>query len=278
MPQPKNAMEIFQLLDNSNCRECGVKTCLAFAGAVFTGQRKLDECPKLNRETIERFSGEPESQNTVEQNRAEYLKKLKNEIANLDLTAAAKRVKARFSGDKLTLKVLGKDFSVDTKGNLVTDININPWVTIPFLNYILYGKGLPVSGNWVSFRELKDGKERYPLFQKRCEEPMKRVADIYTNLFDDMVHILNGKQVEKQFESDISVVLHPLPEVPIMVCYWSPEDGFESSLNVFFDQTADENLDIGSVFTLGAGLTQMFEKIALRHGFPEAVSSRCPPA
>ncbi|RLC30512.1 Fe-S cluster protein, partial [Candidatus Woesebacteria bacterium] len=97
-------------------------------------------------------------------------------------------------------------------------------------------------------------------------------------LFDDMVHILNGKQVEKQFESDISVVLHPLPEVPIMVCYWSPEDGFESSLNVFFDQTADENLDIGSVFTLGAGLTQMFEKITLRHGFPEAVSSRYPPA
>ena len=278
MPHPKNAMEIFQLLDKSNCRECGVKTCLAFAGAVFKGKRKLDECPKLDRETIERFSGELESQNTVEQNRAEYLKKLKNEIANLDLAAAAKRVRARFSGDKLTLKVLGKDFSVDTKGNLSTDIHINPWVTIPFLNYILYGKGLPVSGNWVSFRELKDGKERYPLFQKRCEEPMKRVADIYTNLFDDMVHILNGKQVEKQFESDISVVLHPLPEVPIMVCYWSPEDGFESSLNVFFDQTADENLDIGSVFTLGAGLTQMFEKITLRHGFPEAVSSRYPPA
>ena len=278
MPHPKNAMEIFQLLDKSNCRECGVKTCLAFAGAVFKGKRKLDECPKLDRETIERFSGEPESQNTVEQNRAEYLKKLKNEIANLDLAVAAKRVKARFSGDKLTLKVLGKDFSVDKKGNLSADIHINPWVTIPFLNYILYGKGLPVSGNWVSFRELKDGKERYPLFQKRCEEPMKRVADIYTNLFDDMVHILNGKQVEKQFESDISVVLHPLPEVPIMVCYWSPEDGFESSLNVFFDQTADENLDIGSVFTLGAGLTQMFEKITLRHGFPEAVSSRYPPA
>ena len=278
MPHPKNAMEIFQLLDKSNCRECGVKTCLAFAGAVFQGKRKLNECPKLDREIIERFSGEPESQNTVEQNRAEYLKKLKNEIANLDLAAAAKRVRARFSRDKLTLKVLGKDFSVDTKGNLSADIHINPWVTIPFLNYILYGKGLPVSGNWVSFRELKDGKERYPLFQKRCEEPMKRVADIYTNLFDDMVHILSGKQVEKQFESDISVVLHSLPKVPIMVCYWSPEDDFESSLNVFFDQTADENLDIGSVFTLGAGLTQMFEKITLRHGFPEAVSSRHPPA
>jgi hypothetical protein len=274
MPQPKNAMEIFQLLDKSNCRECGEKTCLAFAGAVFKGKRPLKECPKLDPETMERFSGEPEDQNAVEQNRDAYLEELKNEIANLNLARAAKRVGGRFSDDKLTLKVLGKNFSVNTKGNLFTDIHINPWVAIPFLNHVLYGKGVPISGNWVSFRELKDGKERYPLFQKRCEEPLKRVADIYTDLFDDMVHILSGKQVEKQFESDISVVLYPLPKVPVMVCYWLPEDGLESSLNVFFDQTADQNLDIGSVFTLGVGLTQMFEKIAQRHGFSESVISQ----
>jgi hypothetical protein len=53
-----------------------------------------------------------------------------------------------------------------------------------------------------------------------------------------------------------------------------PEDGLESSLNVFFDQTADKNLDIGSVFTLGVGLSQMFVKIARRHGFPESVFSQ----
>ncbi len=274
MQQPKNAMEIFQLLDKSNCRECGEKTCLAFAGAVFKGKRQLKECPKLDPEIIKRFSGEPGNQNAVEQNRDAYLDNLKNEIANIDLARVAKRVGARFLNDKLTLKVLGRNFSVDTKGNLSTDIHINPWVAIPFITYVLYGKGVPVSGKWVSFRELKHGKERYPLFQKRCEEPLKRVADVYTDLFDDMVHILSGKQVEKQFESDISVVLHPLPRVPVMVCYWLPEDGLESSLNVFFDQTAEENLDIGSVFTLGVGLTQMFEKISQRHGFPESVFSQ----
>jgi hypothetical protein len=140
------------------------------------------------------------------------------------------------------------------------------WVAIPFLTYVLYSKGIPVSGNWVSFRELKDGKEEYPLFQRRCEEPMKRVADTYTDLFDDMVHIFSGKQVEKQFESDISVVLYPLPKVPIMVCYWLPEDGLESSLHVFFDKTAEDNLGTQIVFTLGVGLSQMFARLALRHG------------
>ena len=274
MPPPKNAMEIFQQLDMSNCRECGEKTCLAFAGAVFQGHRKLAECPKLDCDTIERFSGDAQNHNTAEQTRDEYLKQLKREITGHDLAAAANRVGATFSGNRLILKVLGKDFSVDTEGHLYADIHINPWVVVPFLSYVLYGKGLPVAGNWVSFRELKDGQERYPLFQKRCEAPMKRVADIYTNLFDDLVHIFSAKQVEEQFESDISVVLQPLPKVPIMICYWRPEDGLKSSLNVFFDETADENLDIGSVFTLGAGLAQMFAKLALRHGFPEAVSSQ----
>ena len=225
MPRPKNVMQIFQLLNRSNCRECGEKTCLAFAGAVFQGQRKLQECPKLDQEAVIRFSQEPEAQHSIEQNQEALLQKLKDEITGCDLAAAAERVGAQYSGSRLTLKVLGKDLSVDTGGSLHADIHLNQWVVVPFLSYILYGKGLSVSKNWVSFRELKDGQERYPFFKKRCEEPMKRVADIYTNLFDDLVHIFNGRQVAEQFESDISVVLHPLPKVPIMICYWRPEEG-----------------------------------------------------
>jgi hypothetical protein len=271
MPKPKHAMEIFELLDKSNCRECGEKTCLAFAGAVFQGRRKLSDCPRLEQEILARYSEGDKS--NVFQEGADYLEELKSNVSGADLAEAAERVGAEFSGGRLTLKVLGKDFSVDTGGNLSADIHINPWVAVPFISYILYGKGLPVSGTWVSFRELKDGQERYALFHKRCEQAMKQVADTYTNLFDDIVHIFSGKQVEKQFESDISVVLHPLPAVPIMICYWMPEDGLESSLNVYFDETADKNLDVGSVFSLGVGLAQMFGKLALRHGFPEAVST-----
>ena len=266
MPQPKNAMEIFQYLDKSNCGECSEKTCLAFAGAVFMGRKKISECPKLPQDIITRFS-DNQTLNTIEQNRDEYLESLKNDITRIDLAEAAQRVGAHFSKGKLTLKVLGKNFSVDARGCLYTDIHVNPWIAVPFLNYILNAKGISASGNWVSFRELQEGKERYPLFRKRCEEVIKQVADGYPELFDDMVHLFNGRQVEKQFESDISVVLHPLPKVPIMVCYWLPEEGLASSINLFFDKSADRNLDIGSIFTLGAGLAQMFSRLAQRHGF-----------
>jgi len=267
LSKPKNAFEVFQFLDKSNCGQCGEKTCLAFAGVVFLGQKRIRECPKLSPEILERFREEPDAVGSGEPSPEDRLEKLKSEITRIDLAEAAERVGAVYSGNKLSLKVLGKNFSVDTDGNLYAEIHINPWVAAPFLSYILHGQGLPPAGKWVPYRELRGGRDGYPLFQKRCEEPTKRVADIYTPLFDDIVHVFGGKQVDKQFESDISVVLYPLPKVPVMICYWLPEDGMDSSLHIFFDETADRNLDIGSVFTLGTGLAQMFTKIALRHGF-----------
>lgn len=266
MQPPKNAFAIFQLLDKSNCRDCGEKTCLAFSGAVFTGRRHLSECPRLDRHIVETYSEAPHPAFDTEQNRDHILDQMKKEIAETDLAAAALRTGGRFEDGRLTIKVMGKDFSINKEGGFSTDIHVNPWVAVPFLDYVIHGEGLSPTGDWRSFRELADGRERYPLFQKRCEEPTKRVADLYTDLFSDMVHIFSGREVAPQFESDISVVLHPLPKVPLMVCYWRPSEGMESSLNLFFDRTGDRNLSIGSVFSIGAGLAQMFTRMAMRHG------------
>lgn len=266
MSPPKNTMEIFRLLDQSNCRECGKKTCLAFAGAVYTGQKKLSECPKLKADPLAQLTGGDEESKKKDAEGEKALQLLINRALETDLAVAANRIGARFADNRLTLKILGKDFSIDTRGDFSTDIHVNPWIAVPFLTYIL-GKGLPISGNWVSFRELGGGQERYLLFKKRCETAIKRLADSHTGFFEDIVHIFNGQQVEEQFEADISVVLYPLPQVPVMLCYWQPEDGMASSFNVFFDETTDQNLDIEAVFTLGVGLAQMFEKLAIRHGW-----------
>ena len=52
-------------------------------------------------------------------------------------SSLAEKLGARFSGDKLTLKIFGKDFSVNSKGNLSSDIHMHRWVTIPVLSYII---------------------------------------------------------------------------------------------------------------------------------------------
>ncbi len=271
MAKVKNIMEIFKLLDKSNCMECGLKTCLAFASAVFMKQKEIGQCPKLDKTTIKQFNSENRNENTIQNDQEIYLKKLKDKICNIDFAVIAKKTGAVFlnKNNRLTLKILGKDFSVNINGDFSADIHINSWVAVPFLNYLLYSKGVSAKEKWISFRELKGGKEWYSLFKKRCEESIKKIADTYPSLFDDIVHLFGGKQVEKQFKSDISVVLQVFPNFPLMLCYWFPEDGIQSTLNIFFDETADKNLDINSIFLLCTGLALMFDKVAIRHGFTE---------
>lgn len=266
MPEIKNAMDVFKLLEKSNCRKCNKPTCLAFAAAVFQGQMKLEECPFLDQAVIDQYQDHEITEPTWERENRENMERLKNEISNLDLASAARRLGEDMRGDTLTLKCLGKDFSVDARGDISTDIHVHPWIVVPVFDYIVAGKGLPVTGNWVPLRELKGGQDWYRLFGQRCEKPIKKLADSHTDFFEDLIHLFNGQQVENHYDSDISLVLKPLPRVPMLICYWKPDDGMESELNLFFDDTADKNLNIEALYTLGAGLTLMFEKIALRHG------------
>ena len=263
----KNAMEIFIHLDKSNCRECGEKTCLAFAGAVFCGRRQMSECPRLESAIVARFSSSADNQRNLENDLDEYIVKMKKELTKLDYSATALRIGARLSGDTLQVPVFGKLFGIRKDGSFVTDLHLIPWVVVPMLEYVVQAKGVPVSGEWISFREIPGGKEKYALFKKRGEDVMLDLADRFTDFFDDIIHMFEGKSVEKQFESDVSVVLHPLPLIPLMICYWRPDEGMNSSLNVFFDKSAGANLGVDSAFSLGTGIAQMLSKLATHHGF-----------
>ncbi|MBI9091936.1 MAG: DUF3786 domain-containing protein [Desulfobacterium sp.] len=266
MSQINNPMEIYKLLNGSNCRECREQTCLAFAVAVFKEKKPIHGCPHLDKEVIDRYEGAIEKPNTIDEYKAEAIEKLKQKISLIDLSEAAKRLGAEFSNNKLTIRIFGKEFSVDADGNISSLIHINAYMIVPVLNYILNGSGKSPKGNWITFRELTGGPSRYAHFQQRCEKPLKRIADTYTDLFKDMLEIFDGKKIVSDIDSDISIVLYPLPVLPIMVCYWKPEDGLESNLHIYFDSTSDENLDIESIYTLNEGFALMFEKIAFRHG------------
>ena len=263
----KNPMELFKLLDKSNCRACNEPTCLAFAAAVFQGRRPLSDCPHLPEEVLAAFEPASDTVPAVERDMTARAEALKEKIAGLDLAEASERAGGTFEDGRLKLRILGKELAVDPAGDITSDIHINPWVTIPVFSYLLEGKGRPLSGRWVPFRELPGGKTRQGLFGQRCEKALKTLADTHADLFEQIVQVFNGRQVERHYASDISLVLSPLPRVPILICYWLPEGEMASSLNLFFDDTAEENIGIDALYALTAGLVQMFEKIVRRHSF-----------
>ncbi len=262
----KNAMEIFKVLPRNNCRDCRVPTCLTFAAAVFKGEKNLEECPHVAKTVLEAFSRCNSDAQASDSEEDRDLTRLKEKVSQVDLASSAERLGGKFLGDALTLKVLGKDFRVDSKGNVTSECHVHRWVRTPILDYVISCAGKPISGNWVPLRELKNGASWAGLFGQRCEKPLKQVADAYPDMFEFMVQIFSAKPAPSAFNSDIAVVLHPLPRIPILICYWKSDGALESSLNLFFDDTAEDNLTIDSIYRIVTGLAVMFEKITITHG------------
>ena len=265
MSQLKNPLEVYKILPKSNCGQCSVPTCMAFAASILRGEKQLADCPYISGTNSALFAGEIATHKSVAQNREEVVGKLKKKISSIDLLSSAKRLGASIVGETLSIKCLGKDFFIDPNGNITSDYHTHAWMAFILLDYILKSKGGNISGQWVPFRELKKGARMSPLFEQLCEKPLKHMADKHTDLFKDLIYIFSGDRASNMFSSDISLILYPLPKIPILICYWERDGDIESSLHVFFDSTVENHLSIEAIHSLGTGLALMFEKVVLKH-------------
>ena len=272
MSQITTPLDLYKHLPKTNCGDCGISTCLAFAAAVIKEEKRLTDCPHVDRNEASFLAGRIGRPVNLDGIREEQLKEMKEKLAAIDLVSRAGLLGAKNNGRTITIKCLGKDFEVDGQGQVASQCHTHAWFSLPLLDYLLHSEGRDIAGRWVPFRELENGKTWNPLFEQRCEKPLKLIADAHSDLFEDLVTMFSGTSTFKDFNSDISVVLHPLPKVPILICYWRPEEDMGSKLHVFFDDTAEKNLHIESLFTLGTGLVRMLEKIMGKHSDREIQS------
>jgi hypothetical protein len=254
------------MLPQTNCGECALPNCLAFSAAVIKGWKKSADCPYIKTEDKERLAGRIGIREDFNRARGEDLKMLKNRVREIDFSKKAELLGAKFVSGKLAVKSLGKDFFIDTNGNVTSECHTHIWMTAPLLGYIVHSSGEDIAGRWVPFRELKYGSPMNPLFMQRGEKPLKKLIDSNSELLGELISLFSGERADNSlFASDIALSLYPLPKVPILICYWKPEGDMDSNLNIFFDASADKHLKIESIFSLGVGLVMMFEKIARKH-------------
>ena len=77
MSDSMTPMEILKVLERSNCGDCDMPTCLAFAASVARGQKSIHECPHLDDDTIDRFDGNLIKSETMEDDMIKIEKELK---------------------------------------------------------------------------------------------------------------------------------------------------------------------------------------------------------
>lgn len=267
MSKVDNPLDIYKQLPKTNCGDCGIATCMAFANAVITAGKPLRNCPHITEEVVRMFEGNIGERLSIEREQENETVRLKGELANSDLTELASRMGLEIVAGRLVIKSLGRDFFIDPEGNLSSECHASmPWLSIPMLGYLLKGGSAEPAGSWVEFGELKGCSRWSRLFGRRCEFDLKELADAHPDLFSDLTALFSGGMDESFMDADVSLILYPLPRIPMLICYWREEDGFESKLRVYFDRSVEKNLDPSALYTLSVGLVIMFGKIAERHG------------
>jgi hypothetical protein len=259
-------LEVLTRLPKTNCRECRQASCLAFSVAVFQGKKSIADCPYYEAAGTPGSRGGAGEESVMDRDMQKALENLQRRIQETDLEKAAARCGGIYHHDQLTLLCLGKPFSVDAAGAIHADCHVNRWVSVPILNYILDCAGREPREEWIPLRETRGGADWWRLFEQRCEKPLKKVIDDYTELLELLIEIFAGKPAPASFDSDIAIILHPLPRLPILLCYWKSEEEMDSALHLFFDVTAEENLRIEAIYSLCVGMVTMFEKISQTHG------------
>lgn len=261
-----SAVEIFKHTPRSNCRECGVSSCMAFCALASAGQKDPKECPYLPEKIQAEIREKANAGASQAADRPEAMIDLiKGQMQEVDFEQTAQRLGGAINGDRLAFHCLGRLFELDHDGRMYSVCHVNHWVHVALLQYVIVGQGVDPKGQWVNFGQLKESRDWERFFNHRCQAAMHRLADSHPELFLDIIELF-GKQYRADSPvSEHSVVLYPLPKVPFLVSY-TPKDGdFESTLTLLFDRSIEYNLRAEGTYLLGVGIVEMITRIIEKH-------------
>ena len=120
------------------------------------------------------------------------------------------------------------------------------------LYYLLTADGSPLTGRWVSFADLPDGRMYNAAFQGYSGDEVVKSFGFDLNGFQSACVKAGGESVNV---GSASYVFQALPRVPVMLTYWLGDEDFPSSCKVLFDESASHYLPIDACAILGSMLT-----------------------
>ena len=121
-----------------------------------------------------------------------------------------------------------------------------------FLYYLLTADGTPLTGKWVSFADLPDGRMYNAAFQGYSGDEVVNRFGFDLEGFKCACLKAGGETVDI---GSASFVFQALPRVPLMLTYWLGDEDFPSSCKVLFDESASHYLPIDACAILGSMLT-----------------------
>lgn len=181
------------------------------------------------------------------------------QLRDPDLIAARSGVSyLRFGPDRgeFHIPFLGKAVTF-TWPNLIgysdTDNESPPIIQALLLYYLLTADGTALTGNWVSFADLPDGRMYNAAYQGYSGDEIVKTFGFDLPAFGSACLKAGGKPVEI---GSASYVIQALPNLPLLATYWLGDEDFPSACKILFDSSAAHYLPIDGCAIAGSMLTK----------------------
>ena len=125
------------------------------------------------------------------------------------------------------------------------------------LYYLTIADGEPLSGEWIAFSDLPDGRFYNQAFQGYSGKELARAFQDDRAAFERAAQALDG--LRKPL-GDAAYMFQALPRVPLMAVFWQGDEEFPSTCQVLFDAAARHYLPTDAYAILGSTLTRRLIK------------------
>lgn len=126
---------------------------------------------------------------------------------------------------------------------------------LPFQAVLAYyfhvSDGAPLTGQWISFAELPDGRMYNQAFQGYSGDELVKVFGMDVEAFRSACE--QGGGVSAPI-GDAAYIFYALPRLPMLVNYWCGDEDFPSSCKILFDSSANHYLPTDVCAILGSML------------------------
>jgi hypothetical protein len=182
---------------------------------------------------------------------------LRARLAGIDLATLALLTGGRHENDQLILTLFGEPVVIGEPGFEVLDGRTGEPAPINTQALLLYHlsttDGAPVTGRWVSFRELPDGGFYHQAFQGYTGNRLAGRFGNHLARVEDAAHRLDG---ERESNGDAGFRFAALPRVPLLLVYWLGDEESPPTARILFDSSAGHHLPVDACAQLGSALTQ----------------------
>lgn len=118
--------------------------------------------------------------------------------------------------------------------------------------YFQHSDSTPMTGNWMAFSELRDGRFYAQAFQSYTGKRLTQVFGNDVDVFTEAAARLGGR---REFFANRSFSYQVLPRVALLVACWLGDEDFPPSYRILFDTAIGHHLTTDACAVLGSQLT-----------------------